>query len=47
MWDSEQQNACGAGFRYTIARHDGLPMAIDVAQGPEDFAWYVNLRTDC
>ncbi len=31
----------GAGFRYLIARLLGLKMGIDVARGPEDFAFYV------
>lgn len=45
MWDSDQQNAYGVGFRYTIARRYGLHMGIDVAKGPEDVAWYVNVGT--
>ncbi|MGS0680537.1 BamA/TamA family outer membrane protein [Shewanella sp. 125m-7] len=45
MWDSEQQSAYGAGFRYTIARRYGLHMGIDLARGPEDTAWYVNVGT--
>lgn len=31
----------GAGFRYLIARLLGLKMGIDVARGPEDWAFYV------
>ncbi|GIU28586.1 outer membrane protein assembly factor [Shewanella schlegeliana] len=43
MWDSEQQNAYGVGFRYTIARRYGLHMGVDVARGPEDTALYINV----
>ena len=43
MWDSELQNAYGAGFRYTIARRYGLHMGVDVARGPEDTALYINV----
>ncbi|MCL1066090.1 outer membrane protein assembly factor [Shewanella olleyana] len=45
MWDADNQNSYGAGFRYTIARRYGLYMGIDVAKGPEDTAWYVNIGT--
>jgi len=31
----------GAGFRYLIARLLGLKMGVDVARGPEDWAFYV------
>lgn len=31
----------GAGFRYKIARLMGLNMGIDVARGPEDWAFYI------
>jgi hypothetical protein len=31
----------GGGFRYLIARLFGLKMGIDVARGPEDWAFYV------
>ena len=31
----------GGGFRYFIARHFGLHMGIDVARGPEEWAFYV------
>ncbi|MCL1058357.1 BamA/TamA family outer membrane protein [Shewanella gelidimarina] len=43
MWNSDEQNAYGVGFRYTIARRYGLHMGMDVAKGPEDVAWYVNV----
>ncbi|MCL1045597.1 outer membrane protein assembly factor [Shewanella electrodiphila] len=45
MWDSDKQTAYGAGFRYTIARRYGLHMGVDVAKGPEDTAWYINVGT--
>ena len=33
----------GAGFRYLIARSLGLKMGIDIARGPEDWAfmWFL------
>jgi len=31
----------GSGFRYLIARLLGLKMGVDVARGPEDWAFYV------
>ena len=31
----------GTGFRYLIARKFKLRMGIDIAKGPEDFAYYI------
>ena len=31
----------GAGFRYLIARQLGLQMGLDIARGPEDWAFYI------
>jgi len=31
----------GTGFRYLVARQFGVRMGLDVARGPEDWAWYV------
>ena len=41
----EAQNAwnVGGGFRYLIARALGLRLGIDVARGPEDWAFYVTV----
>jgi hypothetical protein len=33
----------GAGFRYLIARRYGLRMGIDIARGPEDWAFYITV----
>ncbi|RLD48217.1 MAG: hypothetical protein DRI88_03980, partial [Bacteroidetes bacterium] len=33
--------SAGTGFRYLIARLLGLRMGIDVAKGPDDWAFYV------
>jgi hypothetical protein len=33
--------SAGGGFRYLLARLFGLKMGIDVARGPEDWAFYV------
>ena len=35
----------GAGFRYLIARVLGVKMGVDIARGPEDWAFYVILGT--
>ena len=41
----EAQNAwnVGGGFRYLIARALGLRLGIDIARGPEDWAFYVTV----
>jgi hypothetical protein len=31
----------GGGFRYLLARQFGVRAGLDVARGPEDWAWYV------
>jgi len=31
----------GGGFRYMIARALGLQMGVDVARGPDDWAFYI------
>jgi outer membrane translocation and assembly module TamA len=33
----------GLGFRYNIARRYGMHVGIDVAQGPEDTVWYIQV----
>ena len=33
----------GMGFRYLLARQLGLWVGIDVAKGPEDTAWYIQV----
>lgn len=38
---SEWVYSYGTGFRYLIARKFGLRMGIDLAHGPEDFAYYI------
>ena len=35
----------GVGFRYLIARSLGVKMGIDIARGPEDWAFYVTFGT--
>lgn len=39
--DAELVYGYGVGPRYLIARAFGLQMGVDVARGPEQFAWYV------
>jgi hemolysin activation/secretion protein len=33
----------GVGFRYVLARRLGLAMGIDIAKGPEDTAFYIQM----
>jgi outer membrane protein assembly factor BamA len=33
--------SCGTGFRYLIARKFKLRMGVDIARGPEDWAYYI------
>ena len=39
--DTQSAVAKGAGFRYLIARGFGMHMGLDVAQGPDDTAIYI------
>jgi len=41
--DSEDRWAGGAGFRYLMARLLGLYTGIDIARGPEDWAFYIQV----
>ena len=43
--DDEAHWAGGAGFRYLIARDYDMRLGIDVARGPEDWAFYVATST--
>ena len=39
--DGETASAWGGGFRRLVARRLGIYMGIDVAQGPEETAFYI------
>jgi len=39
--DAELIYSAGAGFRYLVAREFKLRAGIDVARGPEEWAWYI------
>lgn len=39
--DAETAYAVGGGFRYLIARAFGIRAGIDIARGPEEWAWYI------
>ena len=39
--DAETVYNFGTGFRYLIARAFGLRTGIDIAKGPDNFAWYI------
>jgi hypothetical protein len=39
--DSDYRSSGGAGFRYLMARKFKLRMGVDVARGPEDWAYYI------
>ena len=41
--DDENVVAGGFGFRYLVARRFGMRAGIDLAWGPEDFAWYIQV----
>jgi hypothetical protein len=41
--ESENRWAGGAGFRYLIARVLGMYTGIDIARGPEDWAFYIQV----
>jgi hypothetical protein len=41
--DSGSQVSKGLGFRYVLARRLGLAAGIDVARGPEQTAWYLQV----
>ena len=41
--DSEDRWAGGTGFRYQIARVLGMYTGIDIARGPEDWAFYIQV----
>lgn len=41
--DSDEKWAGGAGFRYLVARLLGLYTGIDIARGPEDWAFYIQV----
>jgi hypothetical protein len=38
--------AGGAGIRYLIARRIGMRVGIDIARGPEQWAFYVTVGSD-
>jgi len=39
--DSSWHSSGGAGFRYLVARKFGLRMGVDLARGPEQWAYYI------
>ncbi len=39
--DNQTAWNAGGGFRYLLARIFGLKMGIDVARGPEEWAFYI------
>jgi outer membrane translocation and assembly module TamA len=41
--DSENRWAGGTGFRYLMARALGMFTGIDIARGPEDWAFYIQV----
>ena len=41
--DTTSQVSKGVGFRYVLARRIGLAVGIDVARGPEQTAWYLQV----
>lgn len=43
LFSSSSRVSRGAGFRYNIARQYGLHVGLDVARGPEDTVWYIQV----
>jgi hypothetical protein len=43
--DDEAHWAGGTGFRYLIASEYDMRLGIDVARGPEDWAFYIAMGT--
>ncbi|MEP5569391.1 MAG: glyceraldehyde-3-phosphate dehydrogenase [Halioglobus sp.] len=43
LFDSSSRVSQGAGFRYKIARQYGMHVGLDVARGPEDTVWYIQV----
>lgn len=43
LFSSSSRVSRGAGLRYNIARHYGMHVGLDVARGPEDTVWYVQV----
>lgn len=41
--ESDTEVSRGVGFRYLIAKQLGLWVGIDVAKGPDDHAWYIQV----
>jgi len=41
--DAEDVKAWGAGFRYLVARQLGLQVGLDIARGPTDTAFYIQV----
>lgn len=39
----ETKETVGGGFRYLVARRLGLRVGVDVARGPEDWAFYIQV----
>lgn len=39
--EAASQVARGVGFRYMMARRYGFMMGVDIAQGPDETAWYI------
>lgn len=40
------KTAVGGGFRYFLAKDYGLHLGIDIARGPEDWAWYITIGSN-
>jgi hypothetical protein len=43
LFSSSSRVSQGVGFRYTLARHYGLHAGLDIARGPEDTVWYIQV----
>ena len=41
--DGDSKETIGGGFRYLVARRLGLKAGIDIARGPEEWAFYIQV----
>ena len=43
LFNTSSRVSQGAGFRYKIARQYGMHVGLDIARGPEDTVWYIQV----
>ena len=43
LFNTSSRVSQGAGFRYKIARQYDMHVGLDIARGPEDTVWYIQV----